>query len=218
MSAAEIILLILGFVSVCLSFVMGNKEKEAPDQGREDYQSKDIWTEKEEKIVRRQMEAILGEEKDNVITETTEYLNRKSNEKIMEFDEFTSQILEKINHNHEEVVFMYNMLTEKENEIKDLMAKPTSAARSKNQSNKSYSSSNNRKQKVNKKTQQQEQKEASKQLPAEEKSVESQTGSDNSVQIVRMYKQGKSVLDISKELNIGQGEVKLMISLYGGDK
>ena len=29
-----------------------------------------------------------------------------------------------------------------------------------------------------------------------------------------LYKQGKSVVDISKELNIGQGEVKLMIAMY----
>ena len=31
--------------------------------------------------------------------------------------------------------------------------------------------------------------------------------------IRQMYKAGKSVIDISKELNIGQGEVKLMIAL-----
>ena len=42
-------------------------------------------------------------------------------------------------------------------------------------------------------------------------------GSANEM-IIQMYKKGKSVLDISKELGIGQGEVKLMISLYGGNK
>ena len=38
----------------------------------------------------------------------------------MEFDEFSAQLMEKINHNHEEVVFMYNMLNEKEKEIKEI--------------------------------------------------------------------------------------------------
>jgi hypothetical protein len=33
-----------------------------------------------------------------------------------------------------------------------------------------------------------------------------------------MHKEGKSVLEISKALNIGQGEVKLIIALYGGKK
>jgi len=33
-----------------------------------------------------------------------------------------------------------------------------------------------------------------------------------------MYKEGKSILEISKELNIGQGEVKLVIALYGGKR
>ena len=32
--------------------------------------------------------------------------------------------------------------------------------------------------------------------------------------ILQLYKQGKSVLDISKALKIGQGEVKLIIGLY----
>lgn len=34
--------------------------------------------------------------------------------------------------------------------------------------------------------------------------------------IQKMHKEGKSVLEISKALNIGQGEVKLVITLYGG--
>ncbi|MFR1027780.1 MAG: DUF6115 domain-containing protein [Clostridium sp.] len=35
--------------------------------------------------------------------------------------------------------------------------------------------------------------------------------------IKELHKQGKSVLEISKQLNIGQGEVKLVLALYGGD-
>ena len=34
--------------------------------------------------------------------------------------------------------------------------------------------------------------------------------------IKELHKQGKSVLEISKQLNIGQGEVKLVLALYGG--
>ena len=34
-------------------------------------------------------------------------------------------------------------------------------------------------------------------------------------EILRLYKQGKSVLEISKSLGMGQGEVKLIIGLYG---
>ena len=44
------------------------------------------------------------------------------------------------------------------------------------------------------------------------------TSGNVNLKIQKMYKEGKSVLDISKELNIGQGEVKLVIALYGGRK
>ena len=34
-------------------------------------------------------------------------------------------------------------------------------------------------------------------------------------EILALHRQGKSVLEISKELSVGQGEVKLVIDLYG---
>ena len=40
---------------------------------------------------------------------------------------------------------------------------------------------------------------------------------DVNEKIKKLHKQGKSVLEISKQLNIGQGEVKLVLALYGGD-
>ena len=60
--------------------------------------------------------------KEQVISETEEYLNRKSNEKIMEFEEYSSQVIEKIERNHEEVVFMYQMLSDKEDEWKNYIS------------------------------------------------------------------------------------------------
>ena len=33
--------------------------------------------------------------------------------------------------------------------------------------------------------------------------------------ILELYKNGKSIRDISRELGMGQGEVKLVIDLYG---
>lgn len=227
MNAAEIILLILGFLSISISFFVGKKEKNSDGPETAAYQSRDIWTEKEETMVREQIEAILSEERENVIAETTDQLNRKSNEKIMEFDEFSAQLLEKINHNHEEVVFMYNMLNEKENELKETAAKKGPAEKPSGiaaveQANKQISKDANKKSAKtaadktgNPKSAAGTKLQAVK--PDTEKSGKLENGSVNK-KIIQMYKQGKSVLEISKELDIGQGEVKLMISLYGGNK
>lgn len=227
MNAAEIILLILGFLSISISFFVGKKDKNSDSPETAEYQSRDIWTEKEETMVREQIEAILREEKENVIADTTDQLNRKSNEKIMEFDEFSAQLMEKINHNHEEVVFMYNMLNEKEKELKEAAAKKGPAEKPSGidaveQINRQVLKAVDKKSakpavdKTRKpKTVTGAKPQAGK--PETEKSGKLEDGSVNK-KIIEMYKQGKSVLEISKELDIGQGEVKLMISLYGGNK
>jgi DNA-binding NarL/FixJ family response regulator len=41
---------------------------------------------------------------------------------------------------------------------------------------------------------------------------------NNNQQILELYSQGKSVLEISKLLDLGQGEVKLVIDLFKGKK
>lgn len=39
-------------------------------------------------------------------------------------------------------------------------------------------------------------------------------GLNNNQNILKLHKQGKSIVDIAKELKLGQGEVKLVIDLY----
>ena len=48
-------------------------------------------------------------------------LSHISNEKIMAVSEFSDQLLEKIEQNHKEVVFLYDMLNAKENEMKEFV-------------------------------------------------------------------------------------------------
>lgn len=295
MNIAEILLLILGFMSISISFFMGNRETgKVPEGAEEETFSRDIWTEKEEELVREQVTRILKEERENVVVETTNLLNRRSNEKIMEFDEFSSQLMAKINHNHDEVVFMYNMLTEKEKEWKEAAAqskakpqpqpetpvsqpvipaapvrKPVDTQPSKEaapapsvasvaevkpvKKQKAVvndavpASKNTAKQATGLEQLTRHAKEAvdaaprkpvrepERPLMAEQPSgvvpeqaaarmeQPGQTAENDSTdnvnnRIVKMYKQGKSVVEISKLLNVGQGEVKLTIALYGGNR
>jgi hypothetical protein len=41
---------------------------------------------------------------------------------------------------------------------------------------------------------------------------------NNNTQILALYSQGRSVMEISKLLDLGQGEVKLVIDLFKGKK
>jgi len=161
-------------------------------------------------------------------------------------DEFSRQILEKIENNHQEVVFMYNMLNDKEREVKLIMAelvkvreekeekeektvapkpspKPQSQSPSPSQlqTAQSQTAISQLKSKAESKAMtkpaetQVERKAAA---PAEKKSEKITVSGNVNLQIQKMHKEGKSVLEISKALNIGQGEVKLVIALYGGKK
>lgn len=266
MTATEVILLVIGFLSICGSFFLGNREKAEEEERSEDENvSRNVWTEKEEELVRERIQSILEEEKENILAETTDTLNRKSNEKIMEFDEFSGQLLEKINHNHEEVVFMYNMLTKKEEEWKEAAAKPDALVKktaavpepeeeasahgkaqtqpagkevvqpqsggdvhpqeeervhppvtglerlAKSHPAKTKTAARSPQQKAEKQPSGQGQAAAT--VPAEDPS-----GKNVNDQVLKLYKQGKSVVEISKELNVGQGEVKLTLALYGGNR
>lgn len=68
----------------------------------------------------------LKETADSIIEEMNdnaeEKLNKLSNKKIMEFEEFANQTLEKIEINHKEVMFLYDMLNSKEESVKKIIA------------------------------------------------------------------------------------------------
>lgn len=196
LTAIEIIILIIGFFAICISFFVGNKSQAEP-------KSNAAISDEAKEQLKEEMEEYLETKKEQTISETEEYLNRKSNEKIMEFDEFSSQILEKINHNHEEVVFMYQMLSDKEEQIKD-----------------GFNHSKNKKQTqaagIEKKKEVLQKNEKEQKKTENKTTVSPMQEKDLNAQMLALYKEGKSVLEISKMLHVGQGEVKLIVSLYGG--
>ena len=65
-----------------------------------------------EEITRKQEEKL---------EDTSEKMNTISNEKIMGISEYSDQVIDKIEKNHAEVVFLYDMLNEKQAEIQKLI-------------------------------------------------------------------------------------------------
>lgn len=53
---------------------------------------------------------------------------------------------------------------------------------------------------------------------AENTTIEFDTGANNNKQILELHSQGKSNIEIAKELGLGMGEVKLVIDLFRGGK
>ncbi len=237
MTGLEVILIIAGFACLCISlFVARQNTQEQPAE--EGIHSADVWTEKEEQLVRDRINQILSDRQSELLEAAEEKMNRLCNDKIMAVDEFSGQILEKIENNHQEVVFMYNMLNDKEKEVKLIMAEqvklkeekeekadapkpspqpqPQSPSPSQPQTAISQLKPKAASKAMTKSEETQVQKKAA--APAEERSEKITVPGNVNLQIQKMHKEGKSVLEISKALNIGQGEVKLVIALYGGKK
>ncbi len=116
MQTTEIILLVIGSLFFLVSFFL-------PEKGHK----------KEERITEAEIKALIDKEMeqakvriDDIVDETVNYsiekteraLERLSNEKIMAVDEYSETVLKKINDNHQEAVFLYDMLNEKDEKLK----------------------------------------------------------------------------------------------------
>lgn len=224
MNLLEIVMLVFGILVIILSCrVVAHPDKKSKGLSLEDSGIKDIYLQEELNTFKEQQNEILASSSEDAIARTDEYLSKLSNEKIIAVSEYSDQILEKINKNHEEVVFLYNMLNHKEKELKETVNSIDSFKRKANelipdnpQKKKSEENAGIPRQ-LNTQAQSIKSqpiiKPASK--PVDEPTENKQANiSINNTEILKLYKQGKSILDIAKQLGIGQGEVKLVIDLF----
>lgn len=126
MEAIEIVLLVAGGIIFILSFLIparGEKLKGA---------SAPMAQDEIRSMVDRELEAVKGH-MDEVVEEAVTYamektersLERLSNEKIMAINEYSDTVLSEIHKNHEEAVFLYDMLNSKHANLKDTVSEVT---------------------------------------------------------------------------------------------
>lgn len=211
----EIFLIIMGVVLIVGSFILSDKREKQSDSKEEigSMIKRSIMDDIEErKRLENIVEQFLTAKKEEAVTDTDNELSRICNEKIMAVDEFSEQILEKIEENHKEVVFLYNMLNEKETELKALMQKRI-IIKEESIKKETVPKENIKKERVKNRANQQAAtvKEKVKKLEQRKEEI---TVENNNPKILELYQQGKTVTEIAKILNQGQGEVKLVIDLY----
>lgn len=295
----DICLIIAGLAAVAASFFAFEKfdgKKKASDDRKE--RSVSVWSEKDEKRVRERAEALLSETIEEAMEKADESLSHLSNEKIMAVTELSDQVIDQIKKNHTEVVFLYDMLNEKDSEIKQLI---NEIDKSKADAEDVAKNAVSKLRKILKVIQQQQEKfmeekrraaiqqqktamdlleenkkikdsqaqtEAADAVKTEEKTAEeinikenppadtekeplpdqgfekeqksqpsqepvlktepvfineesvpksfNNTGENQNSEILKLYDEGKSIVEIAKMLRLGQGEVKLVIDLFQG--
>ena len=282
MSTTEIVLLVIGGLFFAISFFLPDTKKDEEKKITED-EIRDLVN-KEMDAAKIKIDDMVEETVNYSIEKTERALERLSNEKIMAVDEYSETGLKKINDNHNEAVFLYDMLNDKDEKLKNTGEE---LKVSKTELEKERKDLEEKKKKVDEEIKQKEEKvkeeEALKEEvieePKAEEVVEAPTftpfvpehlmivdgvavvdkdkekktvvkkapakkpavsktvtptenpasidvhlsadnvGRKNSNEMIRkLHEQGKSNMQIAKELGLGVGEVKLVIDLFSSKK
>lgn len=120
MKALEVCLLIIGVGAYAASFMLPEKkEKNEPEKIGEEEIKKII--EQQMPDAREQIKIEAKEQAEEVVEDVERELEKLSNEKIIAVNEYSDTVLQEIEKNHTEVMFLYSMLNDKEQEIKDTL-------------------------------------------------------------------------------------------------
>lgn len=129
MSAIEIVLIIIGIVIFLLGYLMPARKKDLDEEVQlisEDEVRKMVGSEIEN--VKGKISDIVDETVTYAIEKTERAMERVTNEKIMAVNEYSDTVLEEINKNHKEVVFLYDMLNDKHDNLMSTINEATQAA------------------------------------------------------------------------------------------
>jgi hypothetical protein len=235
MNPIEITLIIIGIIVIIVSCVIVDQTQKVqkPMTAKSLSSMEDKLSVDDKKQLMDKMKELLGEVREEAIIRTDDTLSKISNEKIMAVNEFSDQIMEKIKRNHEEVVFLYNMLNDKEKELKltvreidfskknvqDLLNNTAEGEKLQPVKNgKTQTAAKTPSQAYSLPTEKAEKPRTHAMEAPSELSTVNGPNSNNNSQILALYAQGRTVVEISKLLGLGQGEVKLVIDLYKGKK
>ena len=201
MGTVEIVLLVIGIICVIVGIILGltdNNEKEATESSVSDYDAASQVSQ-----VAQTIDSIIEKKMQDIEDKTEARLDKISNTKILEMNEYADGVFKEINRNHNEVMFMYDMLNEKDKEIKTTV-KDVNVTRM----NRGYAYND-----------------AKQQSAMEEPKIVMQDIEDFVLdeslsthdKIRQLYSNGYNDVEIAKRLKIGVGEVRLVINLSSGN-
>lgn len=131
MSTMEIVLLVIGIIFFIAGFVIPEKAKgmtkEDMSFGKEQVKS---FVSDEVSGMKLRVEELVEETVTYSVEKAERMLERISNEKIMAVNEYSDTVLKEINRNHEEVMFLYDMLTDKQKSMKATVSEAEQVAKS----------------------------------------------------------------------------------------
>lgn len=234
MTILEIFLLIIGIFLIIGSFFVTEKLSEADIEELKKLSRDQIESIIKDKMAdaKVDMEDILKKTIDEAMEELDRKTDKETNEKIMQISEYSDTVLESVNKSHNEVVFMYSMLNEKQTAVTE-MTKDLQKIES---DLKALDSSVIKKLESAKEMNIVKDNEAALDIMAAQalaanpviekpasisdelkKQFQPETTKNGNLEILSLHDQGMSEVDIAKKLGRGLGEVKFVLGLYQED-
>ena len=212
MTGVEIVLILIGIVFMIGSFMVTEKLSASELDSiakMSEAEIKVILNKEMDKSSVRIQEQI-EEAIDASIDKVERALDKETNDKIMAISEYSDTVLESMNKTHNEIMFLYSMLNDKHAELTELSSELSKVAikvegdieNASTQPEDVIEESREKAQEV---------------VLKEEIESSEDENSNHNEQILELYNQGKTYIDIAKELGLVQGEVKLVVELFKGE-
>ena len=116
MGALEIFLIVFGLIIVVVSFIFGEQFGNSDKDTKYDNANIAMVT---KELVSKEVESELANVIDEKIEKAEVELDKITNQKIMALGDYSDDVNAKISKNHDEVMFLYDMLSDKEKTIKN---------------------------------------------------------------------------------------------------
>lgn len=216
MTALEICLILIGIAAIVVSYFISEKvSQEKLEKAAKEFVLSEESKEVLKNQTRKTVENILEDMTEDIAGKAERELEKLSNEKIMAVQDYSNTVLDEINKNHNEVMFLYSMLDDKDKEIKSTVREIQNTVNSVRRLEEKRKEEEVKSLEIKGQAEPQKGKEPEEVPPLKEKESE-EALKNNNERILKLHQEGKTNVQIARELGLGTGEVKLVIDLFQG--
>lgn len=232
MTGLQIAMIMIGIVCLIGSFFVSEKLSKADLEEMKKMSDEEIKVIIDSKMqeAASQIDERLQEKVDLATAQMERSGEKETNEKIMAISEYSDTVLSSMNKSHDEIVFLYDMLNEKQERVTELMKELTlmqSAVAQMEETLDDKLLKTGVSMEEEAEVLQQENPDAIEPKQTLEEAFRTQVSSNDAgldeepqqnEQILSLYREGMSEVDIAKQLGRGLGEIKLVLGLFGEEQ
>ena len=127
-SITEIVLIVAGFAAIIIGYLLpAGKEMDEEDKMLMEREIREL-VRREVEDQKETIESMVDDTVDNSLDRTERAMERISNEKLSAIGEYSDTVINDIHKNHDEVMFMYDMLNDKHKNLTNVVSEVTKKA------------------------------------------------------------------------------------------